>query len=119
MVHHFETEKPVLVLQIDTIKDGAKKKGVWVEFLDHTFITEKNDVADKIKATNMFQNGNIWLSVDSPIKGANRKLRVVSGARGLEQEDRTIRKELAELREALRVSNEKLAVKELAESTKK
>ena len=119
MVHHFETESPVLTIQISsreiTNAKGLKvQKPVCVEFVNHIFLTEKDDLAKSIKETDMFKNGQIWLSVDSPIKGANRP-KIVSGARGAESEDRLLRKELAEAKDALRKANAKLAEKELAE----
>jgi hypothetical protein len=116
-VHHFETESPQLTIQIDA-KEKVNAKGVkvfkpvCVEFLNHTFLTEKDEVAKLIKETDMFKSGQIWLSVDSPIRGANRP-KVVSGARGADQEDRLLRKQLAEAQSALREANAKLAAKEI------
>ena len=76
MVHHFQCEKPVLTLQIDAKKsenDPKKLLPICVEFVDFDFITEKDDVAEKIKATNMFQSGQIFLA--SSFARANEKSR--------------------------------------------
>lgn len=117
MVHHFQCEKPVLTLQIDAKQsenDPKKLLPICVEFVDFDFITEKDDVAEKIKATNMFQSGQIFLATDSTIRDANRKRRgrprIVTGARATVDEVDDLRKQLAKAEaELAKVRAEKAA----------
>jgi hypothetical protein len=102
MVHHFQCDKPVLTLQIDAKRDvGNPKKmlPVCVEFVDFDFITDNTDTANKIKATNMFKSGQIFLATESTIRDVNRKLgrrpKVLSGSTGTVNEELTLRKDLA------------------------
>jgi len=80
MVYHFGSQSPELTLEL------LDKKVV--KFQAKSFVTDNGDVADKIKATNMFKTGQIYL-VDSSIAGANAPTRpkVVSGARGTDDND--------------------------------
>lgn len=102
MVHHFQCEKPELTLQVDSKegeRDGKKIfRPVCVEFLDFDFITDNDDTAKKIKETDMFKAGQIFLATDSSIADANRrrgrKPKIVTGSRGTLDETKDLRSQL-------------------------
>ena len=106
MVHQFHCEKPELTLQIDSKKsesDPKKLLPVCVEFANFEFITDNDETAKKIEATNLFKSGLIFRATESSIKDVNRKLgrkpRVVSGQSGSVQDEevKKLRAELAKV----------------------
>ena len=106
MVHQFHCERPELTLQIDSKKaesDPKKLLPVCVYFIDFEFITDNDDTAKKIEATNMFKSGQIFRATDSSIKDVNRKLgrrpKVISGQSGSVQDEevKKLRAELAKV----------------------
>lgn len=98
-VHHFETVKPELTLELKFGKDSRI-----VKFLNHEFITSDDGLAGKIKETPMFNRNFIYLA-DSPIAKANRgnyrrgKVRIQSGATGTDVGDEAteLKKKVAKL----------------------
>lgn len=78
MVHHFHSKSPRYVIEV-TPKEN-------VEFVDHEFITDNDELATKIKDTRSFKNGFISLQASSSIAGANKPT-VVSGSRGTDNND--------------------------------
>jgi hypothetical protein len=104
MVNQFHCEKPELTLQIDSKKaesDPKKLLPVLVEFVDFEFITDNDETAKKIEATNLFKSGMIFRQTESSIRDVNRKLgkrpRVVSGHSGTPVQDEEVKKLRAEL----------------------
>jgi hypothetical protein len=98
-VHHFETVKPELTLELKFGKDSQI-----VKFLNHEFITSDDKIAAKIQETAMFKRDFIYFA-DSPIAKANRqnyrrgKVRIQSGSVGTDANDETaeLRRKVAEL----------------------
>src|SRR3990167_2645623 len=117
MVHHFQNEKPELTIQIDSKKaEGDPKKllPVCVEFVDFDFITDNDDTAKKIEATNQFKSGQIFRATESTIRDANQKRgkrpKVVTGARGTFDEVDDLRAKLAKANSELnKLRSEKAA----------